>query len=250
MTSQLDAPGTRCWQARAFVQPLSGVASPVQTMRLLAVVLLLAGCGVATTSPVPMTTPTSTVMVAPPSPSHEPEVGLFAGLPYTMKLPAGWFGGGPDTFADQLRAFESANPELVRTIKEMSPPVGDVFVAVSPNGRTTLSANTLAAGAGWSSDAEILDESERQNLEGIASLPSTVGKPQVDRVTLPVGEAVRIKWTSRTTDPQDGSAVESLSVGYALTDGITILVMVFGYDGSPDRLAEVEQIMETVEIRP
>jgi hypothetical protein len=238
MTSHLDGPGIRFW--RAFVQ----------ATRLLAVVVLLAGCGAATTNPVPMTTPTSTAMVAPPSPSLAPDVGMFAGLPYTMKLPDGWFGGGPDTFADQLRAFESSNPELARIVKEMSPPVGDVFVAVSPNGGASLSVNTLAAGPGWSSDAEILDESERQNLEGIASLPGTVGKPQADRVTLRSGDAVRIRWTSRATNPQDGSAGELLSVGYALTDGVTIFVVVFSYDGSPERLAEVEQIMDSLELRP
>ena len=121
---------------------------------------------------------------------------------------------------------------------------------ISPDAATTLSVNTLAAGVGWSSNAAILDESERQNLEGIASLPSTVGKPEADRVTLPVGEAVRLRWTSSLTDPTDGSTVKSLNIGYALTDGVTIFTVVFDYPESPDRVAEVEHIMETFQTRP
>ena len=221
--------------------------------RLLAIVLLVAGCAASTTSPAPTTTPSSTLVGGPTNPSQSLEVDPFRGLPYTMELPDGWFGGGPDTFAEERRAFESANPELAQSVKEMSPPVGDVFVGRSRDGAITLSANSLAAGAGWSSEAAILDESERQNLEAIASLPSTIGKPEADRVTLPAGEAVRIRWTSSVADPRDGSASESADVGYALTDGVTIVVVVFGlrgFDGSPDQAAQVEHIMETFQIRP
>jgi hypothetical protein len=179
------------------------------------------------------------------SPTQTAEARLFTGLPYAMDLPEGWVGGGPETFEENLRAVERANPELYAAVREKSPPVGNQFVGLSPDGALAVAVNTLPVPPGWDSLAAILDESERQNVEGIAALPGVVGQPTAERVTLPFGEAVRITWTTRLVRPDDTAVVEGRSIGYAVTDGNTIYTAVFGHLAEEDHTAEIEQIIRT-----
>jgi hypothetical protein len=84
------------------------------------------------------------------------------------------------------------------------------------------SGNTLPAGT--LGDAEILDLAERQNLDGIGQLPSTVGKPVADRVHLPASDAVRIRWTSKFVS--NGKTEQETSVGHSFPAKHTVFTIV------------------------
>jgi hypothetical protein len=158
----------------------------------------------------------------PSSSSSDP----FAGLPYELALPPGWFGGSADSFKSAQDAFASENPGDAAKVRELSPPLENEFVAFDgsvpyPLARS-CAVNTLPAGG--LSDTEVLALSERQNLDGIRQLPSTVGTPVADRVHLTVGDAVRIRWTSRLVT--NGATETSSTVGFSFPAKDTVFTIV------------------------
>ena len=71
---------------------------------------------------------------------------------------------------------------------------------------------------------EVLDLAEQQNVDAIAGLPETTVAPRADRVQLPVGEALRMRWQSDLGPP----AGEAAAVGYLFVSGDLIVTCVFG----------------------
>ena len=90
--------------------------------------------------------------------------------------------------------------------------------ALTPN----VGCNTLDRGD--ASIAGTLVQGEKQNVEAIAQLPGIIGAPTSDRISLPVGETVRVRWrwTGPTTDDGD-----TTSIGYLFVSGPTVHTCVF-----------------------
>jgi hypothetical protein len=181
----------------------------------------------------------SPVVASPATPSASPTVepssaptasssfsDPFAGLPYELALPPGWFGGSADSFKAAQDVFASENPGDAAKVRELSPPLENEFVAFDASVPYPLArscaVNTLPAGG--LSDTEVLALSERQNLDGIRQLPSTVGTPVADRVHLTVGDAVRIRWTSRLVT--NGATETSSTVGFSFPAKDTVFTIV------------------------
>jgi len=180
----------------------------------------------------------STLQSHTPTPSIDP----FAGLPYRMTLPEGWVGGGAATFGT-VDELAKSNPALVDKIRSMSPPTQDNFVAFDkdPSSIAGLSVNTLQRPDGYS-DLEILDAAESQNVSGIKDLPGIVVQPVADRVSLPIGPAVRIRWTIQIKDAS-GAAANQASTGYEFASATTVYTIVFVF--APDD-SKAAMIIESV----
>jgi hypothetical protein len=151
----------------------------------------------------------------------------FSGLPYTVSIPPGWIAGTAATFAEQIAEFTRENPDLAAKARELSPPVENEFIVTDPSSSFAISRscsiNTGAVDGMWS-ESEALDEMERQNVEGIAELPTTAGRPVADRVHLPAGNAVRIRWTSAVIVA--GKSERETSIGHTLVAAGTQFTMV------------------------
>ena len=139
------------------------------------------------------------------------------------------------------------NPALLAKIRSISPTVENQVVAFAQDGSLALSVNTLPTGD--MAESLALDESERQNIQGIASLPSTTTEPKSSRVRLPIGEAVRITWSSSVVDPATGSSQQTNSIGYAIAKSHTLFVVVFTFDRGVDQASAIARIIETFAVQ-
>jgi hypothetical protein len=196
---------------------------------------------------------TSTPPTAAPSPAPTPSSSSsdsFAGLPYELALPPGWFGGSADSFKAAQDVFASENPGDAAKARELSPPIENEFVAFDasvpyPMARS-CAVNTLPTGG--LSDTEVLALSERQNLDGIRQLPSTVGTPVADRVHLPAGDAVRIRWTSRLVT--NGATETSSTVGFSFPAKDTVFTIVCSASEADDGAdATFETIVDSFRVK-
>ena len=163
-----------------------------------------------------------------PSPSQVPSAGSFADLPYRFEMPEGWLFGTSLNLEAYLAEIAKSSPEDARRYEELMsgvPAFKSEFVAyevgadedVLPN----LYCNTLDRGG--TSIAATLYRGESQNVEALSELPGIVERPTSDRITLPVGETVRIRW--RTVDPADGA--DRSFIGYLFISGQMVVTCVF-----------------------
>jgi hypothetical protein len=191
-------------------------------LAVLGFILALAGCGgsgsASTSGPV-----TSTSRA--PSPTL-PLAGSFEDLPFTLELPAGWVFGTRQDVEAALRSLletDSADADRYQALLDQSPPFSSAFVAYnvasSEDFTPAVSCNTVDRGDTPVADA--LNLGQTQNLEGIGQLPGLIGEPTADRMTLPVGETVRIRWRST------GLGADTTSIGYLFVAGPTVFTCVF-----------------------
>ena len=68
--------------------------------------------------------------------------------------------------------------------------------------------------------AAILDLAEQQNVESIAALPETTVAPKADRIKLPIGDVLRVRWGFVIDAPET-------SVGYLFVSGSLVVTCVF-----------------------
>jgi hypothetical protein len=186
------------------------------------VALALAGCGgseaVGTSTPV-SPTPGASVVAAPTT--MPPFAGSFAELPFTLDLPQGWIFGTQQQIEANLRSWGYG--KLLAQVQEDRPPITGGFVAYDIRGGDAVSANVSCnmLDRGITPPADALNLGETQNVEALGRLPGIVGRPSADRVLLPAGETVRIRW--RNTSP----ATDTSSIGYMFVVGPTIYTCVF-----------------------
>ena len=196
------------------------------------VALVGAGCG---SSSAPISTPPSTQSSAistssasttfAPSPLSSLASSL-GDLPYQLDL-TGWLFGTAPAEASALTSLQSSSPALAASIGRLldaSPSVSDEFVAAridDPN--VTLGGN--AVGTSGCPAAIVLQEEQVQNVARFAKFPRIVGTPSADRLTLAVGEVVRVRW--RTKDAFGPGTGDKSSIGYAFVVGPTAYTFVF-----------------------
>ena len=178
-------------------------------------------------SPAPASAPATSPSSISARPSSAPLAGSFADLSYTLEMPAGWVFGTSSGVGDYLSALEASDPALadrVQRILSESPSFTSEFLAydLSSEDQVTpsVSCNTLDRRS--MPVEETLNIAEQQNLDGISELPGIVGSPEADRLTLPVGETVRIRW--RIAGP---ASDELASIGYLFVSGPTVYTCVF-----------------------
>lgn len=163
------------------------------------------------------------------SPASSPaSAGSFDDLPFSLELGDGWVFGSVESMATRLATLERTNPDYAKKLKvllDSAPTFTSEFVAYdvgsaddfTPN----VSCNTLDRGD--ASIAAALAQGEKQNVEALAQLPDIVGRPTSDRISLPVGETVRVRW--RWTGPSDET--DATSIGYLFVSGPTVYTCVF-----------------------
>ena len=151
----------------------------------------------------------------------------LARLPFRLDFPDGWVVGQPTdlpALVDELETMDSDEAQKLRELIEASATPTSSLVAynvgstdeVAPDvGCTTLDRGGLPA-------KTVLDLGEEQNVEALAQLPGIVGVPTSDRLTLPVGETVRVRW--RWDNPAGG---ERTSIGYLFVGGPIVVTCVF-----------------------
>ncbi|HEY6058914.1 MAG TPA: hypothetical protein VIV06_12850, partial [Candidatus Limnocylindrales bacterium] len=162
------------------------------------------------------------------------------------------FGSSRD-FASYLTALEKTNPDYAQKLKEIldraqTPTYQFVAYNVGSADALTPSVGCTTLDRGDESIAAALAEGEKQNVEALAQLPGIVGGPTSDRITLPVGETVRVRW--RWTDPTITS--EGTSVGYLWVSGPTMYTCVFSASTSTiaTHEPEWEAILGTFKAKP
>jgi hypothetical protein len=192
----------------------------------LGLTLVLVACGGSTPA-----TPSAAGLTPSPAASASPAptlaaAGSFADLPFSLDLPDGWVFGTPQDVAatlKELAASDAADAQRLQSILDQAPTTTSVFVAYQTSSSEgippSLSCNTLDLGTMSAADAMTLGET--QNRDAIAGLPGIVGEPVADRVSLPVGETVRIRWRS-TAFGEDAT-----SLGYQFVAGPTVFTCVF-----------------------
>jgi hypothetical protein len=174
-----------------------------------------------------------------------PVAGSFAELPFTLDLPQGWVFATQQEIEANLRSWGYG--KLLAKLLEDWPPITGEFAAYDLRGgdavSVTISCNMLEHGS--LSPADALNLGETQNVEGLARLPGIVGRPSADRVLLPAGETVRIRW--RNTSP----GADTTSIGYLFVVGPTIYTCVFTAATSTvaAREAEWESILGTFQVK-
>ena len=93
-----------------------------------------------------------------------------------------------------------------------------------------------------------LGEFQAQNVAAIAGMPGLVAPPLAERLPLPSGAAVRIDWASLM---DRGIGLEARrGIGYGVVVRGSLHTLVFSFDATADRVAEVASIMDTFRVRP
>ena len=216
----------------------------------LLVAALLAGCGADSA-------PGSTSGASPsPSPSSGPAAviaGSFADLPFTLDMPEGWVFGNAKDVAAGLAAIaksDSADAKKLQAILAQTATPTSGFVAYDVGsqdafipgvGCTTVDRGSLSA-------ADALAQGQVQNVDALAQWPGIIGKPVGDRMTLPVGETVRVRWQWKNA--ADGT--DATSIGYLFVAGPTVCTCVFSA-GTPTvatHQPEWEAILRTFAVKP
>lgn len=216
---------------------------PMRLLTILVIGLSVVGCG----SPAG-----SSAQVAPSPVAATTSSGSFTDVPFTLSFPDGWVYAPEQDLGSVLNDLAKTNPEYAQKLQAIasgSPAVTSEFVAYdvgsSDDITPSISCNTLDRGD--ISIAAALNAGEEQNLEGVAEYPGIVGSPTSDRIQLPVGETVRIRW--RITDP---AGVDLTAIGYLFVSGPTVYICVFSA-GTPainTHEPEWEAILRTFEAKP
>jgi hypothetical protein len=72
-----------------------------------------------------------------------------------------------------------------------------------------------------SSDSAVLDAFQSQNVAAVAQAPGVVGTPTSDRLSLPIGETVRVRWRIQANN------LDLSSIGYGFIKDGYIYTLVF-----------------------
>jgi hypothetical protein len=148
------------------------------------------------------------------------------GVPFTLTFPEGWLAGTPADVEAYMKDLEKTDPTLAANLREALQLETSAFVAYEVSSTepvipsiacTTLDREGLSI-------PEVLDLAEQQNVDAIARLPETAVAPKADRIQLPVGEAVRVRWQWGLGPP----AAEAAAVGYLFVSGDLVITCVFG----------------------
>jgi YVTN family beta-propeller protein len=189
-----------------------------------AVVLLVACGGVPASSP-PSTLPSSPAAASPAATASLAR--SFSDLHFRFDLPDGWTFGSSQDLLDSMKELERLNPEWARRLKaaladQANPTSKFVAYDVSSTEEVTPTLQCTTLDRMSMSVESVLELGETQNLEGIEQLPGLVGSPSPDRLTLPAGETVRIRWQWRLPDGR-----EATSIGYLFVVGPTAYTCTF-----------------------
>jgi hypothetical protein len=212
---------------------------------LVAAALVVVGCGGSTGG-------------ANPSPAQFateiPLAGSFATLPFTLDFPDGWVFGTAETLSE---AVTTSDPKILAWVEEavrQSASTSNMFVAINVGSDDTLlypAVSGVTMDIGDTPVAGILDEYERQNVEGVAKTPGIEGKVSSDRIQLPIGETVRVRW--RNVLPADSRGTgDTSSTGYAFLVDTTIYTFVFSAatETVGAHEPEWEEILGTFKVKP
>ena len=193
------------------------------------VALVAAGCAgaPARSTETPQPSP-SVVPVSSSSPSETPETSPIvvpAEVPFTLTFPDGWVSGTPGDVQAYLEDLATTDPALAAYLMENLQLQTSGFVAfeVSSTDPITPNVGCVTQDAEGTPAADLLDLAEQQNVEAIAGLPGTTVAPTADRVELPMGEAVRVRWQSDLGPPAGVAA----TVGYLFVSGDLVVTCVF-----------------------
>jgi len=189
--------------------------------------LVLVGCG--GSGPASTSAPAASALTSSPTappPTEPPVAGSFADLPFSLDLPADWVFGTQQQVEANLRSLAQSNTADAKRIQALLaqvPPATSSFVAYEVGSKDSFTPNISCqtTDLGSITAADALNLGETQNSEAIAGMPGIVGKPVADRVVLPIGETVRIRW--RTT----ALGADTTSIGYMFVAGPTVYTCVF-----------------------
>lgn len=179
--------------------------------------------------------------------------GSFADLAFSFDMPDGWVFGSDRGIFSEVDELADTNPDYARKLQaalDSSATSTSAFVAydVASNDAFTPSISCTTLDRGAMPGAEVLALGEKQNVEGVSQLPGIIGKPTSDRIALPVGQTVRVRW--HWTDPRVEGEVSS--IGYLFVSGPTVYTCVFSAGTSTIRTheAEWEAILGTFKAEP
>ena len=158
------------------------------------------------------------------SPVASPDV-VAAGVPFTLTFPAGWVSGTPGDVQAYFEDLAKTDPTLAAQLMENVQLQTGGFVAYEVSSTEPLTPNVgcVTQDVAGATTPEVLDIAEQQNVDAIAGLPETTVAPIADRIELPVGEALRVRWQSDLGPP----AGEAASVGYMFVSGTMMVTCVF-----------------------
>jgi len=186
-----------------------------------------------------------------------PLAGSFATLPFTLDFPDGWMFGTAENLSAVLESAKSTDPEWAAKFEEIvrqSGSASNMFLAVEVGSDDPLRQPSISGVTGDIGDspvAGLLDEYERQNVEGVAKMPGIEGKVSSDRIQLPIGETVRVRW--RNVLPADsGGTGDTSSTGHAFVVDTTIYTFVFtdATEAVAAHEPEWEGILGTFKVKP
>jgi YVTN family beta-propeller protein len=168
-------------------------------------------------------------------------------------MPDGWVFGSDRGIFSELDQLADTNPDYARKLKAAldtfaTPTSAFVAYEVASHDAFTPSISCTTLDRGSTPAAEVLTLGEKQNIEGVAQLPGVIGKPTSDRIALPIGDSVRVRW--HWTAP--GLEGELSSIGYLYVSGPTVYTCVFSASTSTiaTHEPEWEAILRTFRAEP
>lgn len=233
---------------------------------LAGVLLLTAGCGTpapptapptvppATSSPAPVPTPTARPPIATASPSASPlptapPGTTFIDIPEAgirLPVPDGWEPIGAEALADPVarEAIAAKYPgsgKLLGALDQLGSRAQPVFLAADPSAASlagSLAPNISVLVSQPSVGGVLLDIAAGFIKDALTKVLGATGEPAQQKVTLPVGEAVRFHYAIPTADGEDILA-DAWVIG---APGGTLLVTLMGTastlgDVDPDAVA-------------
>jgi hypothetical protein len=211
-------------------------------MRLIVAILAIIVAAAACSGQSATSTPAASVA---PGPSSAASFAASLGeLPYTLDLPDSWILASDADYQRWVSDLRASNPTLAERfdkISAASPVFTSNFLALlKTDPSVAVSGNTVATEG--LTNAEALDLIEAQNVEGVAQIPGVVGTPTSDRLNLPVGETVRVRW--RAVDAYGPGTGDLSSIGYAFVADGTAYTFVF--TAPTERVGELEPTFEAI----
>jgi hypothetical protein len=200
------------------------------------------GCG---EPPISQSSP-SVVSPSPPSmsPATSPNAAA-SGVPFTLTFPEGWVSGTPGDVQGYLEDLANTDPTLAAQLMENVQLQTGAFVAFDASSTEPFPPNVgcVTQDVAGMAPSDVLDLAEQQNVEAIAGLPDTTVAPAADRVQLPVGEAIRVRWQSNLEQPPG----EAAAVGFLFISGDLVVTCVFtsGVDTVDEHEPEWRSILAT-----
>jgi len=180
--------------------------------------------------------------------------GSFAELPFSLTMPDGWVFGNPKEIAAGLAALQksdTADAKKLQALLAQSPTFTSEFIAYDVGSSDAFTPNIGCNTLDRREDLSVADtlaQGQVQNVAAIAEVPGIIGKPTADRMTLPVGEAVRVRWQWKDA----ASGTDAASIGYFFVAGPTVYTCVFSAGASTiaTHEPEWEAILRTFAAKP